>query len=113
MGNTNLKELSYGDRRDRVKWGALIYLANEFDIPCIIQVAYLRQGTDDPKLKVGNREVALPEEVWNHFSDLKHIQRLATKTGKLITVLDEPFHPMRRDYYIASIVSKNHEDTRS
>jgi hypothetical protein len=104
-----MQGLWYGDKRDRVKWGALVHLAKEKNISCIIQVAYFRHG---PYLKLQinecevEREVALPQEVWDHFSDLRHIERLGDATGLEIIVLDEEFKPGSRPKYIAEIVSK-------
>lgn len=40
-----MQAIWYGDRRDRVKWGALLYLAKRHGIRQIIQVAYFR-GSD-------------------------------------------------------------------
>jgi hypothetical protein len=99
-----MQGLWYGDRRDRVKWGALVHLARTRAIPCIVQVAYFRHG---PKLmlQIEENEVPLPEEVWNHFSDLKHIKRLENPTGLKIKVLYQDFKPENRPEYINDIVS--------
>jgi hypothetical protein len=99
-----MQGLWYGDKRDRVKWGALVYLANSKGIRCIVQVAYFRQGTD-LKLKIGEKEVPLPIEVWNHFSNLRHIERLGKATGLKIIVLDQYLEPNKRPDYIHMIVS--------
>jgi hypothetical protein len=102
-----MQGLWYGDKRDRVKWGALVHLAKEKNISCIIQVAYFRHG---PYLKLQinecevEREVALSQEVWDHFSDLRHIERLGDATGLNIIVLDEVFDPDKRTEYIDEIV---------
>jgi hypothetical protein len=100
-----MQGLWYGDRRDRVKWGALIHLAKTKGIRYIVQVAYFRHGAE-PILQTEEGEVPLPIEVWNHFSDLRHIERLGDVTGKTITVLDQPFDPDIRHKYIGLIVSK-------
>jgi len=107
-----MQGLWYGDKRDRVKWGALVYLAREKNISCIVQVAYFRHGPD-LKLQINEcefeREEGLPQEVWNHFSDLKHIERLGDAIGKIIVVLDHKlnliFDPDKRTNYIDKIVS--------
>jgi len=39
-----MQGLWYGDRRDRVKWGALAHLASRFRLVSILQVAYFRDG---------------------------------------------------------------------
>ncbi len=95
----------YGDRRDRVKWGALLHLADTREISCIVQVAYFRHGPD-PMLQTQEGEVPLPTEVWDHFSDLRHIERLGEATGKSILVLDQPFDPAHRREYVATVAAK-------
>jgi hypothetical protein len=108
-----MQGLWYGDKRDRVKWGALVHLAKEKNIFCIVQVAYFRHGPD-LKLQINEceveREVELSQEVWDHFSDLRHIERLGGAIGKIIVVLDHKlnliFDPYKRDDYIGAIVSE-------
>jgi hypothetical protein len=94
-----MQGLWYGDKRDRVKWGALVYLAREKKISCIVQVAYFRHGPD-LMLQIEEKEVPLPEEVWNHFSDLKHIKRLEDKKNLEIIILDQIFCTDKRTDYI-------------
>lgn len=98
-----MQGLWYGDRRDRVKWGALLHLAKTRGIPRIVQVAYYRDGTDR-SLETTEGRVPLPEGVWEHFSSLRQIKRLGRATGTKITVLDEPFDPLKREGYTASVV---------
>jgi len=100
-----MQGLWYGDRRDRVKWGALLYLAKTRGIPRILQVAYYRDGTDR-SLETTEGRVPLPEGVWEHFSSLRQIKRLGRATGTKIIVLDEPFDPLKRDDYTASVVRR-------
>jgi hypothetical protein len=110
-----MQGLWYGDKRDRVKWGALVHLANTKGIRCIVQVAYFRHG-DDLKLQIGEDEVQLPIEVWNHFSNLRHIERLGEATGLKIIVLDQLFDPnKRRDYInmIALHLDEIHKESKS
>jgi hypothetical protein len=97
-----MQGLWYGDKRDRVKWGALVHLANTKGIRCIVQVAYFRHGTD-LKLQTEEGEVELPVQVWNHFSNLRHIERLGEATGLKIIVLDQLFDPGNRFDYINMI----------
>ena len=100
-----MQGLWYGDRRDRVKWGALIHLAKTKGIHYIVQVAYFRHGAE-PILQTEEGEVPLPFEVWNHFSDLRHIERLGEATGLEIIVLDQTFDPAKRPDYIGKIIHK-------
>ncbi|MGO9620467.1 MAG: hypothetical protein ACLPT6_03585 [Desulfobaccales bacterium] len=98
-----MQGLWYGDKRDRVKWGALVYLAKWKGIHYIVQVAYFRHG---PKLmlQIDEDEVPLSEEVWKHFSDLNHIKRLKDSTGLIINVLGQQFKPESRLKYIKEIL---------
>lgn len=100
-----MQGLWYGDRRDRVKWGALIHLAKTRAVPSIVQVAYYRDESDR-RLETSEGQVPLPEGVWEHFSDLRHIERLAQATGVSIVVLDDAFEPPHRRKYIAAVVHK-------
>lgn len=100
-----MQGLWYGDRRDRVKWGALIHLAKTRAVPRIVQVAYYRDQADR-RLKTPDGAVPLPEKVWEHFSDLRQIGRLGQATRTEIVVLDEVFEPAQRRAYIATILSK-------
>ena len=59
----------YGDRRDRVKWGALLHLVKTRSIPRIVQVSYYRDGADRMLETPEGRVPVLPA-VWGHFSDL-------------------------------------------
>lgn len=100
-----MKGLWYGDKRDRVKWGALVHLANMKEIPCIVQVAYFRHGTE-PMLQTEEGKIKLPDSVWEHFSNLRHIERLGESIGLEIIVLDQCFDPVIRGGYIDMIASK-------
>ena len=100
-----MQGLWYGDRRDRVKWGALVYLAKSRAVPRIVQVAYHRDGTDR-MLETQDGRVPLPAGVWEHFSDLRHIKRLAQATGISIVVLADAFEPTQRRAYIAAVLDK-------
>lgn len=102
----------YGDRRDRVKWGALVHLADTTAISRIVQVAYFRHGPD-PVLQTQEGEVSLPAAVWNHFSDLGHIKRLGEATGKSIVVLRQPFDPVRRREYVTAVVAELKKEVES
>ena len=100
-----MKDLWYGDRRDRVKWGGLIYLAESHEIRTILQVVYLRTH-DKRELNCGNSRHFLSEAVWAHFSNLKDIQRLAQACNLTISVFDNSFDPTRRRDYIREVISE-------
>lgn len=59
----------YGDRRDRVKRGGLLHLAEKFGLSTIVQVAYLpREGDwEDRMITVGAERREVANEVWDLF----------------------------------------------
>lgn len=102
-----MKDLWYGDRRERVKWGGLIYLAKTYKIPRILQIAYLR-ASGLMELRIEGEETPLPwqPEVWKHFSDLQGIHRLGEAVGVDIRVLDNIFNPVTRTEYVKTAVAE-------
>jgi len=102
-----MQPLWYGDRRDRVKWGALFHLASRFELSPIIQVAYWRDKTLKT-LQIGTRRetVHILGSVWNHFSNLRNIERLGQAAGKLVIVIDESFLSRKRREYVKQIIEK-------
>lgn len=100
-----MQPIWYGDRRDRVKWGGLIHIAEQNNIVNIVQVAYYRDDVH-PVLNCNDGEFPIPKAVWEHFSDLSHILTLGQATGINIEVIDRPFRPNHRSEYIASVLEK-------
>jgi len=100
-----MKAIWYGDRRDRVKWGGLIYLAELNNIANILQVAFFREDTY-PVLQSNGGNIPLPLTVWEQFSDLENIQRLARATDRIIKVIDFPFEPNTRHEYISKVIEE-------
>jgi hypothetical protein len=105
-----VKDTWYGDKRDLVKWGALVHLACREDLDKIIQVAFLRRG-DRPLLETGHGEVAVAEEVWDHFRDVESVESLKTGTRPVIRVLAQPFDPSNRQGYVDHVtdILRQHE----
>jgi hypothetical protein len=106
-----MQGLWYGDRRDRVKWGALAYLAERFRLASILQVAYFRDGFER-LLKTDTGEHAIPETVWKHFADLAAIERLSQDLKLEIRVYTEVFDPRKRDEYIEAVSRAAEERAR-
>jgi hypothetical protein len=85
----------YGDKRDPVKWAALIHLARSLEIAHILYVACYRQSNAGGlvlKMSRGQdavRRVLFADEVWRHFRDIHHIAELETTTGLRIEVFDK------------------------
>lgn len=96
-----MRDLYYGDRRDRVKWGALAHLAERHGLETIIQVAYLRKAKGEDKvLQTDGGPEPIAEAVWRHFSDLRGVRRLAAPLGKRVEVVDSAFDASERASYI-------------
>jgi hypothetical protein len=102
-----MQALWQGDRRDRVKWGALFYLAVREEIPIIAQIAFLR------KTATLNLEITIPgqsilrqpiqETVLNHFSGLGRISRLNVTGVHAIRVFTEIWSVQRGAYIAAAV----------
>jgi len=106
-----LKGIWYGDRRDRVKWGGLVYLARSFRVTHIVHISYFSEG-GLPELEVDGRREPLAEEVWSHFSDLKNINRLAKKVNLKVEPISTLFCPGERDRYVQEVIAKLDEMPR-
>ena len=106
-----MQDVWYGDRRDRVKWSALVHLARSQRVSKIVQVAFYRP-LPNPKLQTDEGFVPILGEVWSHFSDLKNIQMLAESTRIEIVVLDRVFDPRYRRQYIREMTQslRQHSD---
>ncbi len=91
----------YGDKRDLVKWAALVHLCRRHGLGTIIQVPFLpnRNGCGC-RLFADGTAVEFPAEVWQHFRDLQQIQFLGQRTGLTIKVLVHEFCHERRSQYI-------------
>ena len=98
-----MQDIWYGDRRDRVKWGALVHLARTQRLSKIVQVAFYRD-LHNPRLQTDEGMVPIPKEVWNHFSNLRNIQKLEELISIEIIVLDRTFKPRERRQYIRQVI---------
>lgn len=100
-----MKGIWYGDRRDRVKWGGLIYLARSFEIPRIIHVSYFRKCAL-PILIADGEPVPLPMDVWDHFSCLSNIEGLAATVNIEISAVGCTFEQARRTEYRTEVAEE-------
>src|SRR5262245_17838305 len=98
-----MQGLWYGDRRDRVKWGALALLAGRFRLASIMQIAYYRDGVER-LLRTDTGQDTIPDAVWKHFADLAGIERLSEVLGVEIRVYGEVFDPRKREEYVAGVL---------
>lgn len=94
----------YGDKRDLVKWGTLIHLCRENALKTVIQVPFLPKDNGcNQQLSVDGKSVQFPVEVWRHFRDLRHVEKLGLSTGLRITVLPLEFNHQGRAGYLAQV----------
>lgn len=96
-----MKPIWIGDRRDRVKWGSLVHLANRERIHDVLTVPFLRDDTTRQlSSSVAEEPVDLPAGVWDHFSNVR-IERLAAATGLNLILFTVPWAPPRHSYVCA------------
>ena len=96
-----MKAKWYADNRDLVKWGALLQLAEAYNIATILQVAYYRPTQWDG-LQIDGKPYALPSAVLDHFRSIGNIVKLRSRATVL--VLDTPFSSSDRSGYLQQIL---------
>lgn len=94
-----------GDRRDRVKWGGLFYLAERFRASVIVHIAMLRNEVE-PILDTDEGERPIHREVWQHFSDLRQMVEVGAALGHSVHVIDRFFDPRQRSSYFESVTDE-------
>lgn len=87
-----------------MKWGTLVHLARRESIKQIIQVAFLRRGSRF-HLETGRGEVAIADEVWEHFRNVESVKCLEKSTELDIQVIAQPFNLSRRQEYIGGVTN--------
>jgi hypothetical protein len=105
-----MKHQWYGDKRDIVKWIALLSLCHDYKVQRIFQVAMLTP--DEPKKAIvinEERSCAISDMVWDHFRNLRHIRQLGLSVRIDIEVLDTNFIRSSRDDYFEAVVTKIHQ----
>ena len=95
-----MRDTWYADKRDLIKWGVLLCLAERFDAQRIVQVAYYRP-TKFGSLIIDHQECDLPAEAIAHFRNLRAIDHLKSKVH--ITLFDRPFED--RAMYCQSVLA--------
>ncbi len=98
-----MKECWYGDKRDLVKWGALIQLARAEKIDKIIQVAFFREEVERHSLQLDDEEFPIASEVWSHFRSLHNVKALEDSMGIEVEVIDYPFDANKRVEYVQAV----------
>jgi hypothetical protein len=100
----SMRDTWYGDRPDLVKWGTLIHLAQKEHIKRIVQVAFFRKEKRPPLQAGSQNNVEIPEEVWNHFRNIRLIENLRESTSLAIEVIDQQWDSKPRQEYVQSVI---------
>ena len=94
-----MKDSYYADKRDLVKWGALVHLACSHRIKKIVQVGFLRSDSQ-ASLSFGSEEVEFPTPVWKHFRSPQDIKKLGRLSDVEVVLIGKEFEPKKRCIYI-------------
>ncbi|TRZ52485.1 hypothetical protein D4S03_03315 [bacterium] len=87
-----MRDWWYGDKRDIVKWGAILVLARKKSINTVLQVALYRP--DPPNnyhLTIDGTTELLPNEVIHHFRDIDQIHLIEAKAKLRIDIHKDLF----------------------
>jgi hypothetical protein len=82
-----MRDKWYSDKRDLVKWSALLLIARKHRSESIFQIAYFRHSHYG-KLEIDGREYEIPSEVLAHFRDIRTITKL-TSQPEVVVFNDE------------------------
>lgn len=83
-----MRDRWYGDKRDLIKWGILLRLAEIFEAERILQLAYYRPS-EFGRLVIDGQEHDIPAEVIAHFRNLRTIGGIGSNVR--VTVFDPLF----------------------
>ncbi|MEW6141568.1 MAG: hypothetical protein AB1597_00215 [Chloroflexota bacterium] len=86
-----MRDVWYGDKRDLVKWGALLHIADANNAKRILQIAYFRSLVkwDDLNLIIEGEKKAIPKSVIDHFRDIRNIEDLESRIKVLATEFND------------------------
>ena len=98
-----MKDQWYADKRDLVKWGVLLKLAEKYGIISILQVAYFRP-TQWGQLTIDGEPCDLPQAVIDHFRRVGDITSLKTQVE--VIVFDIPFTQKDRSSYHQQVLAR-------
>ena len=102
-----MQDQYYSDKRDLVKWAALVHVAKYYRAKKIIQVPLTPLNTppwaECRLLKNKSVQVPFPPEVWEHFRRLKAIKCLGETIGVELEVFESSCTEDTRDQYIRGL----------
>jgi hypothetical protein len=95
----------YGDKRDLVKWGCLLRLAQKHEAKTIVQIAFYRATRKWPAIEGLDEPKVIPEAVRAHF---RSIRRGIGTTPYDVVVCRDEFIPSRskREEYTSKVVAE-------
>jgi hypothetical protein len=96
-----MKDIWYADNRDLVKWAVLLNLAADYDLAAVVQVGFLRPGSQGPRLLCDDKEVPFPTAVWQHFRTPGRVTALTAGRKPEIIVIEDIFDPNNRGLYVS------------
>src|SRR5579884_1719309 len=83
-----MQDIWYGDKRDLIKWGVLLRLADIIQADRIVQLAFYRPS-EFGRLVIDGHEHDIPGEVVSHFRNMRNIGSIGSKVR--VTVFDPVF----------------------
>lgn len=89
-----MKDQWYGDKRDLVKWGVLLRLADLYAAGRILQVAYYGETAWDYPLVLDAQQCPIDKAVIDHFRNICNIRKLTAQPR--IDVITAPFSDRQR-----------------
>lgn len=98
-----MRDIWYSDNRDLIKWGVLAHIARMQSLKTIVQVPYWRKEEQQPHFSFREKRVALDQDVWSFFRNIRHIKRLSEQLGVNIAVFDDEFTHSERKAYSQSL----------
>ena len=96
-----MKDEWYGDKRDLVKWGVLVELAEWFDAERILQVLYHRPSKW-AQLDIDGEQIPLPAAVLKHFRNAAAISTIQARAR--VEVITDSFG--NRDQYLQTVLQR-------
>jgi hypothetical protein len=98
-----MKAKYFADKRDLVKWGVLLLLADQYRARSILQVAYYR-SEPWPRIDLDGELRDLPDAVRNHFRKLESVT--AIQSNAKVTVLMDTWNENERRGYHLEVVRR-------
>jgi len=103
-----MQEVWYADRRDVVKWAALIHLVHTQGLDVILQIAFCRPEKTPYELQTPDGPIQIPSIVWHHFRNLYNIVPLGHAANVEVNVFGREFGNTkeRRGRYFAEVIKE-------